>query len=222
MHEPRRQLYILKPEAPASLPPFEKLMKLNFDLNPLVADPKQLQGNVELDGNVLLIPSGPWRPGVLSELSRFADLSLIALLGEDEVRELVGLWYVLGASLVLDDTASPAILKAAIVKFLEVEVSTLRPQLTRKENMLFEVLRRAGKGGIDRSVLAERVWNDVTINKKTVDVHIFNLRRKLSSTRYAILTEVNRFTMVDVPAEAMSKAATNIVSKVAPKASSKN
>lgn len=197
MNEPRRKLHILKPDSPDSFSTFESLCGLLADLNPSVVTSDNIQNGHPLDESVLLIPPGPWRQGVISDLTRCANLSIIALVSSDEPSDRVELWYLLGVALVLDLHASPAVLRAALLKLVELEVSTLREQLTRKENLLFEVLRRAGQAGLDRSELAEMIWNDTTIQSNTIDVHIFNLRRKLNSTRFRILFESRRFVMTE-------------------------
>ncbi len=197
MKEPRRQLHVLKPDAPESFSTFERLCAMLVDLNPSVVSSDNIQNGLALDGSVLLIPPGPWRQGVISDLTRFADLSIIALVSENEPTDRVDLWYMLGVALVLDAHASPAVLRAALLKLVELELSTLRQQLTRKENLLFETLRKAGRAGLDRPALAEKIWNDVTIQSNTIDVHIFNLRRKLNSTRFRIVYESRRFVMTE-------------------------
>ncbi len=197
MNEPRRQLHLLKPDSSESYSIFEHLCVMLVDLNPSVVSSENIQHGLSIDGSVLLIPPGPWRPGVISDLTRHSNLSIIALVASDEPSDRVELWYMLGAALVLDSHASPAVLRAALLKLVELEMSTLRDQLTRKENLLFEVLRRAGKAGLDRQALAEKIWNDTTIQSNTIDVHIFNLRRKLNSTRFRIVYEARRFVMTE-------------------------
>lgn len=165
----------------------------------MVITPEQALIHPSLDGNVLLIPSSVWPEGALSDLTRFVDLLILALLGVDEDQERVALWYVLGATQVLDETASPAVLKGSLNRLLDVEVqSSMRPQLTRIENLLFEALRGAGRRGLDRAALAERIWENVSVQEKTIDVHIFNLRRKLNSTRFRVICEQRRFAMLEL------------------------
>lgn len=196
--DPKRQLFLLKSDAPESQAQFARLQEITREYQPGVISPEQLSSGRILDGNVLLIPPAVWPQGAISDLTRFADLSLVALVGANEEQDRVGLWYMLGAALVLDETASPAVLNGALSRLLEVEIQTIRPQLTRKENMLFEVLRRAGKAGLDRAALAERIWENVSVQEKTIDVHIFNLRRKLNSTRYRVICEARRFVLTEL------------------------
>ncbi|RYZ93205.1 MAG: hypothetical protein EOP06_01810 [Proteobacteria bacterium] len=51
--------------------------------------------------------------------------------------------------------------------------------LTIKERRLLAVFLLRRSGLIEREFLFEHVWNAVSVNKKTLDVHLFNLRRKL-------------------------------------------
>lgn len=197
MTESRRQLHVLKPDSSEGFGTFERLCTTLMDMNPSVVSSDNIQNGLSLDGSVLLIPPGPWRQGVISDLTRFSDLSIIALVNEAEVQDRVELWYMLGVALVLDEHASTAVLRAALMKLVELEVSTLRQQLTRKENLVFDVLRRAGPAGLDRTALAEKIWNDVAIQSNTIDVHIFNLRRKLNSTRFRIIYKDRKFILIE-------------------------
>ena len=197
MSETRRKLHILKPDSPEGADTFQRISSFLSDLEPIFISSDNIEHGLSLDGSVLLIPPGPWRNGVISDLTRFADLSIVALVNGSDAPDRVELWYMLGVALVLDDNVSAPVLRAAMLKLLELEVSSLRQQLTRKENLIFEVLRRAGKSGLDRNTLAEKIWNDVTIQSNTIDVHIFNLRRKLNSTRFRIVYEDRRFVMLE-------------------------
>jgi DNA-binding winged helix-turn-helix (wHTH) protein len=51
----------------------------------------------------------------------------------------------------------------------------------------------------DRSVcrdeLFEAIWAKVAVNKKTLDVHLFNLRRKLRQHGYDIFCRDQRFSL---------------------------
>lgn len=197
MKDSRRQLHVLKPDSPEAFPVFERMCALTSDFNPSIVSTDNIQNGLSLDGSVLLIPPGSWRPGLISDLTRFSDLSIVALVGKDEGQDRIELWYMLGVALVLDDHASPPVVRCALKKLLELELSTLLQQLTRKENLLFDCLRRAGPNGLDRTALAEKIWSDVPIQSNTIDVHIFNLRRKLNSTRFRIVYEDRRFVMVE-------------------------
>ncbi len=52
-------------------------------------------------------------------------------------------------------------------------------QLTAKELQIFSMLHRAKTHGITRKEILSQVWKNISISSKTLDVHLFNLRRKL-------------------------------------------
>lgn len=211
MTETKRPLYILKPEnSEMSLADFEveyqRLSSLAHEFNPLPVSSDELRIRSQsshtrsLEGGVLLIPSGGWAQGTLSDLTRLSDVEILALVSDQDGSDRVALWYVLGATMVLDQTSSPSVLLGAIAKLADVEVQTFRPQLTKKEGLVFEALRRAGADGLDRSELSDRIWSRVAVQRKTIDVHVFNLRRKLNSTRYRIVCRSQRFYLIELDA----------------------
>jgi DNA-binding response OmpR family regulator len=61
-----------------------------------------------------------------------------------------------------------------------------RATLTSKEYQILSVLRAGGESGVLREDLTGRVWEGLTVNSKTLDIHIVNLRRKLSPIGLAI------------------------------------
>lgn len=59
-------------------------------------------------------------------------------------------------------------------------------ELTSKELLIFNWIYQASNVGIKRSDLIKKVWHDVSIGGKTIDVHIFNLRRKIAKLNLKI------------------------------------
>jgi DNA-binding response OmpR family regulator len=53
-------------------------------------------------------------------------------------------------------------------------------QLTARELQIFSVLRKNIQNGVSRKDLLKQVWSDTAVTTKTLDVHLFNIRRKLS------------------------------------------
>jgi DNA-binding response OmpR family regulator len=53
-------------------------------------------------------------------------------------------------------------------------------QLTPKELQIFSILHRARGNKVSRSEIQEQVWNTISVTPKAFDVHLFNLRKKLS------------------------------------------
>lgn len=158
-----------------------------------------------VDGGVLIVPPGRWPTGTLAYLTRFSDLPFIALTEDESSSRMVKFWYSLGADLVLDVSVSRAVLVAAVERRRELDRRSTFSQLTKKEVILFELLQSAGSVGVKRSELAERVWPDVHVQDKTIDVHVFNLRRKLNGSNYRVevqnsvlrLIEISDFELLD-------------------------
>ncbi|MDZ4083517.1 MAG: helix-turn-helix domain-containing protein [Bdellovibrionales bacterium] len=150
-----------------------------------------------IEGGVLIVPPGKWPAGTLAYLTRFTDLPFIALVEDGSSLGLVKFWYSLGADLVLDTSVSSAVLVAAVEKRRELDRRSTLSQLTKKEIVLFEILRRAGASGVTRSQLAERIWPDVHVHDKTIDVHVFNLRRKLNGSNYRIEVQNSTLRLID-------------------------
>lgn len=58
--------------------------------------------------------------------------------------------------------------------------------LTARELQIFSILFSAKGKAISRRDLTTSVWKKVHVGEKTLDVHIFNLRRKLEATGYQV------------------------------------
>ncbi|RYZ80317.1 MAG: hypothetical protein EOP06_25590 [Proteobacteria bacterium] len=65
--------------------------------------------------------------------------------------------------------------------------------LTFKERRLLTVFLSVKTGGIIRSELFEAVWNSVAVHRKTLDVHLFNLRKKLRQQGFDIIHSENTY-----------------------------
>ena len=71
---------------------------------------------------------------------------------------------------------------------IKIDVSTLSLQfrgktlspLTAKEIQILSQLNNAPEKSMPRDEIVRRVWKTVKVSPKTLDVHIFNLRRKLT------------------------------------------
>lgn len=61
--------------------------------------------------------------------------------------------------------------------------------LTKKEKKIIKVLLDADGDAVCREEILEQVWNDQDIATKTLDVHIHNLRRKISEFDIQIINE---------------------------------
>lgn len=71
----------------------------------------------------------------------------------------------------------------------------LRLNLTFKERQLLAIFLLSEGRAVTRSQLFGSVWNQVSVNKKTLDVHLFNLRRKLHPTGYDIICHEQIYTL---------------------------
>ncbi|MEO5969907.1 MAG: response regulator transcription factor [Bdellovibrionia bacterium] len=52
--------------------------------------------------------------------------------------------------------------------------------LTSKEFEILTVIVQGGKEGVSREFILSQIWNDLTVNQNTLDVHLSNLRKKLA------------------------------------------
>lgn len=52
--------------------------------------------------------------------------------------------------------------------------------LTLKESLIFSLFMNSVDSKVTRSEILDRVWEGVTVQNKTVDVHLHNLRKKIS------------------------------------------
>lgn len=79
--------------------------------------------------------------------------------------------------------------KSLMIDPLRRRVTTkdnIHTELTSKELMIFDLINKAPNRQIKRNELIERVWKDVSVGSKTLDVHIFNIRRKMAKLNVQI------------------------------------
>lgn len=200
MTEFKRFVYLLVTDSenlnPVELSILEKLKDLKPSLVQASSDGDE-KIDKAIDGGVLIVPPGFWPVGTLAYLTRFSDLPFLAIVESDCSLGLAKFWYSLGADLVLDVSASGPVLVSAVERRIELDRRSTMAQLTKKEVVLFEVLRRAGSAGVTRRQLADRIWPDVHVHDKTIDVHVFNLRRKLNGSNYRIEVQNSTLRLVD-------------------------
>ena len=60
--------------------------------------------------------------------------------------------------------------------------------LTFREHQILTVILNKPSRTVKRDELLDAVWNKTLVNRKTLDVHIFNLRRKLRPIGYDIIS----------------------------------
>lgn len=155
----------------------------------------------EMDGSALIIAASELPNGVVSGLTRFLDFPFLYLLDHDEPVEVARFWFHLGAEYVLSRKCPDAVLEATIEEMVTIEPQSILSRLTKRETAILEHLKKAGRMGLKRGEIAERVWGKSSITEKNVDVHIFNLRRKLNGSQLRIENHEGCFRLVERTAD---------------------
>lgn len=133
----------------------------------------------------------------LNYLSSFPDSVKTLIVSEENDADRINELSYLGASDFLFRPFKIGELLFRCEKLLKVDdefsllpntVEGLRiPELTIKERKLLAVFLLATRSQISREFLFEHVWKSVAVNRKTLDVHLFNLRRKLRAFGFDVL-----------------------------------
>jgi DNA-binding response OmpR family regulator len=63
--------------------------------------------------------------------------------------------------------------------FHQVHVGEITITLTSKEYQILSALNKAGGAPLTRESIMKQTWGDITVATKSLDVHLFNLRRKI-------------------------------------------
>lgn len=63
------------------------------------------------------------------------------------------------------------------------------PDLTIKQQQILSLFLQSPERIINRGDILKNIWNDTSVNPKTVDVHLYNLRRKISDHGFLIRSE---------------------------------
>ena len=73
-------------------------------------------------------------------------------------------------------------------------------KLTHKELQILSTIAHSSDSAVARDSILKNVWQDTSVGKKTLDVHLFNLRRKLEPLELGIqFTPPNGFRLIDKP-----------------------
>jgi DNA-binding winged helix-turn-helix (wHTH) protein len=80
--------------------------------------------------------------------------------------------------------------------------------LTFREHQLLTIFISRPERRVGREELYGAIWSKVTVNRKTLDVHLFNLRRKLRPFGYDIFCQDQVFTLIKQPAPTKIELAT--------------
>lgn len=73
------------------------------------------------------------------------------------------------------------------------------PNLTSREYELLTVLMNKQNRSASRDEIQRAVWKKIFVNRKTLDVHLFNLRRKIRPYGYDILCQKQVFRLEKMP-----------------------
>ena len=69
------------------------------------------------------------------------------------------------------------------------------PDLTFREHQILTIFLSRPDRAVKRDDLYAALWSKVTVNRKTLDVHLFNLRRKLRPLGYDVLCQDQIFSL---------------------------
>lgn len=72
------------------------------------------------------------------------------------------------------------------------------PDLTFREHQIFTVFLTRPHRKVCREDLYRAIWSSVSVGRKTLDVHLFNLRRKLRAHGYDIFCKDQCFTLTNI------------------------
>ncbi len=76
--------------------------------------------------------------------------------------------------------------------------------LTHKEYRILDTLSLSNNQAVARDRLLQTIWTDVKVGRKTLDVHLFHLRKKIKSIGLSILFEPPNAYKISSPASAKS------------------
>jgi DNA-binding response OmpR family regulator len=65
----------------------------------------------------------------------------------------------------------------------------INTKLTYKESKIVTLLMNQMDQYVSRKDIIEKVWNNVNVHPKTLDVHLYNLRRKIETLGFHILSD---------------------------------
>lgn len=76
--------------------------------------------------------------------------------------------------------------------------------LTFREHQILTVLLNKPSRTCPRDILLDAVWNKTLVNRKTLDVHVFNLRRKLRPMGYDIVCREQQLILSKITPKTLS------------------
>lgn len=104
--------------------------------------------------------------------------------------------YALGAFAVFPDSMPDHFYRLFIEAF-EPTAEVSQFGLTPTEKRIFHLLQAASSDGLTRKEIYSGVWSQTHVHEKSLDVHIFNLRRKLKTHSTQIVFGDGRYRLVE-------------------------
>ncbi len=113
--------------------------------------------------------------------------------------EFINFCFEMGASDIFIEPVAQNLFRAKVKRLLYPEFSGYKKStldkrfddlgLTIKEVKILRSLLSSSTKRLHRRDLIKTIWGDVCVHQKTLDVHIYNLRRKLVDTEFDVISE---------------------------------
>jgi DNA-binding response OmpR family regulator len=166
----------------------------------LIADPENARGSMS---EFFKAFTGPGSSKQLPEtiiVSRLDDIELIRFFLKTGVRDYI-LKPLRPNELVAKAERTLLALESRFQPILRNEFDGVQiNDLTFREHQILTVLLNMDRRTANRDELHNAVWKNMSVNRKTLDVHLFNLRRKLRNYGYDILCRGKEFSLEKVSA----------------------
>jgi DNA-binding response OmpR family regulator len=171
----------------------------------MICDPLNCQGS--FDRACLLqagIGSESWRMPECMIVSKCDDLEVIRFYFKVGIREFI-LKPIRSGELIAKVERVLQLISSREVLILPNSLDGITIQdLTFREHQIFTVFLTRPRRTVRRKELYDIIWGSVSVGRKTLDVHLFNLRRKLRAYGYDILCKDQSFTLADMRKQGQS------------------
>ncbi len=121
------------------------------------------------------------------------------LVSDSDDLEFIHFCYEVGVSEIFVKPTPQNLLRAKIKRLLYPEFNSYKKSnlerrfdelsLTIKEIKILRALLGSPTKRLHRADLVKSIWGGLTVHHKTLDVHIYNLRKKLIGTEFTIISE---------------------------------